>query len=145
MLNQSSGSVITTTIASVITVTFQAVISATTTSSATASMSDSTRTHELLYRDDTNESWLITWPPGTGLDWHDHGASEAQIRVLHGELVEQIGNETFTHKSGATANRAAHTSHMVVNTSREVAVSLHTYTPPLTVEYGAELEIYIPT
>jgi len=34
------------------------------------------------------EAWLLTWVPGQGTDWHDHGGSGGAFVVLQGALVE---------------------------------------------------------
>lgn len=35
------------------------------------------------------EAWLLTWLPGQGTDWHDHGGSAGTFITLRGVLTEQ--------------------------------------------------------
>ena len=35
------------------------------------------------------EAWLLTWLPGQGTDWHDHGGSAGAFLVLQGTLTEE--------------------------------------------------------
>ena len=35
------------------------------------------------------EAWLLTWVPGQGTDWHDHGGSAGAFVVVRGELTER--------------------------------------------------------
>jgi hypothetical protein len=32
--------------------------------------------------------WLVGWPPGTGVEPHDHGASAGALTVIKGTLTE---------------------------------------------------------
>jgi hypothetical protein len=34
------------------------------------------------------EAWLLTWLPGQGTDWHDHGGSAGAFITLRGVLTE---------------------------------------------------------
>ena len=38
--------------------------------------------------DEHHEAWLLTWLPGQGTDWHDHGGSAGAFVVVQGALVE---------------------------------------------------------
>lgn len=107
------------------------------------------RTHELIFEDEDRSVYLIAWPYGTGLDWHDHGTSNAEITVVAGTLTE------YTSSFGLNPNDGyAHTPeevekwqvpfgvfHKVINHDEETAVSVHIYRPPLTVDYDADLEL----
>ncbi|MBV2154247.1 cysteine dioxygenase family protein [Kitasatospora sp. SUK 42] len=89
------------------------------------------------------EVWLLSWLPGQGSGFHDHGDSSGVMTVVHGELVER----SLTHAGeGARALRPGGQRvfspgylHEVVNGSLEPAVSIHLYTPGLTAmnQYGA--------
>ena len=35
------------------------------------------------------EAWLLTWLPGQGTEWHDHGGSAGAFVVVRGELTER--------------------------------------------------------
>ena len=46
------------------------------------------RYYRRLVADEHHEAWLLTWLPGQGTDWHDHGGSGGAFVVLQGALVE---------------------------------------------------------
>ena len=79
--------------------------------------------------------WLLSWLPGQGTDLHDHGGSAGAFAVVRGTLHERVGaREEVT---GLTAGRVRHFGphhvHQVSNPGVEAAVSVHVYTPRLTV------------
>jgi hypothetical protein len=97
-----------------------------------------------------SEAWLISWPPGAGTGWHDHGGSHGAFATAAGrlkedslaarlptegwktlELAEDVDRE---RELGAGDGRAfgKHHVHQVRNESgTEHAVSVHAYYPPL--------------
>ncbi|RLL70106.1 cysteine dioxygenase [Streptomyces sp. Z26] len=97
-----------------------------------------------------SEAWLISWPPGTGTGWHDHGGSRGAFAAAAGTLREASlavrlpteGWKTLELADGVDrareltdgAGRAfgPHHVHEVLNPSdSEHAVSVHAYYPPL--------------
>jgi hypothetical protein len=42
-----------------------------------------------LAREPEFEAWLLTWLPGQGTDWHDHGGSAGAFITLRGVLTER--------------------------------------------------------
>jgi predicted metal-dependent enzyme (double-stranded beta helix superfamily) len=89
------------------------------------------------------EAWLLTWVPGQGTDWHDHGGSAGAFVVVRGSLTEEAA--AVTPDSGARVLpdprhldsgtlRAFGRKHIhrVTNTELEPAVSVHVYAPALT-------------
>ena len=46
------------------------------------------RYYRRLLADEHHEAWLLTWLPGQGTHWHDHGGSGGAFVVLQGALVE---------------------------------------------------------
>ena len=101
-----------------------------------------TRWYRLLERTDQHEVWLLSWLPGQGTDLHDHGPASGAFAVAAGTLTERV----FATKPGrplleVTRELAAgrcrafgpHYVHRVTNTSAVPAVSVHVYTPALTV------------
>jgi predicted metal-dependent enzyme (double-stranded beta helix superfamily) len=91
------------------------------------------------------EVWLLSWLPGQGTGFHDHGAAVGAFTVAQGELTER----TVPAGQSAAASRVfaagparpfgpAHV-HDVVNTSAAPAVSVHAYSPPLTAMRRFEL------
>lgn len=97
------------------------------------------RWHQRIYRDRRLDVWLISWLPEQGTQLHDHGGSAGAFTVLSGELTEAVvsGGKTRTlrdrtHRAGAGVSFGAHYVHDVRNLSSEPAVSVHTYSAPLT-------------
>lgn len=106
------------------------------------------RRHVLLHESENCNVWMIEWPPGTGLDWHDHGSSYAQVYVIEGILTNFFRPTTLEpdkpgHEYLRTGNFTVqrHAEHKVLNRENDTAVSIHVYTPPLKMDYPDELEI----
>jgi len=97
-----------------------------------------------------SEAWIISWPPGTGTGWHDHGGSHGAFATARGELTGQSlaarlpteGWKTLELADGVDRERqlpagrgrafGPHHVHQVLNeTAEEHAVSVHAYYPPL--------------
>jgi len=89
---------------------------------------------------DLFEAWVIGWPPGGAIEWHDHGASAGVVAVVAGTLTEH----SVTHDRGQVLavkrNRVERGSmlsfasghvHDVVNAGDRHAVSVHVYAPRL--------------
>jgi predicted metal-dependent enzyme (double-stranded beta helix superfamily) len=88
------------------------------------------------------EAWLLTWVPGQGTDWHDHGGSAGAFVTVQGTLTEQ---QAMVRRDGPPrvvpgrrelppgALRPFGTKHIhkVTNNAFEPAVSLHVYSPAL--------------
>jgi predicted metal-dependent enzyme (double-stranded beta helix superfamily) len=96
---------------------------------------------ELLAAADEVEAWVIAWPPGGAIEFHDHGASSGAVVVTAGQLTE---SEVFAGPDGsavvhtrelvAGASVVFGTGHLhdLVNRSESPAVSVHVYAPRLT-------------
>jgi predicted metal-dependent enzyme (double-stranded beta helix superfamily) len=85
---------------------------------------------------DEYEVWLLSWEPGQGTGYHDHGGSGGAFAVALGELQEhtvQNGNAVAVRTVGAGGVRSfgARFVHHVANNSTARAVSVHAYSPPL--------------
>jgi Cysteine dioxygenase type I len=85
---------------------------------------------------DEYEVWLLSWEPGQGTGFHDHGGSRGAFSVALGELQEQSVRGvreivTRTVTAGQTRAFGARFVHHVVNNSAAPAVSVHAYSPPL--------------
>ncbi|NLU75455.1 cysteine dioxygenase [Streptomyces sp. HNM0575] len=97
-----------------------------------------------------SEAWVISWPPGTGTGWHDHGGSHGAFTTARGRLTEHSlaaripteGWKTLELADGVDRERqltegrgrafGRHHVHQVLNeTEDEHAVSVHAYYPPL--------------
>lgn len=92
-----------------------------------------------LLADDDHEAWLLTWLPGQGTGWHDHGGSGGAFVVLQGTLLEAVAPEhrvralRRVHRRGGWQGFGAEHVHDVRNDGPDPAVSLHVYGPRLTV------------
>jgi hypothetical protein len=86
---------------------------------------------------DDFDAWLISWPPGDAVEFHDHGESAGAFVVLHGALVEvEPGGMAGAQcrrplPSGARRAVPRGAVHDVVNESSASALSVHVYAPPL--------------
>jgi predicted metal-dependent enzyme (double-stranded beta helix superfamily) len=84
-----------------------------------------------------HEAWLLTWLPGQGTPWHDHGGSAGAFVVLQGALVERTARHGLVrgprriHGRGATHAFGPEYLHRVTNEGTDPAVSLHVYAPRL--------------
>ena len=101
------------------------------------------RKHQLVFENEYCNAWVITWPSGTGLDWHGHNGSRASITILTGCLVNQNEGEISCAYFPADSFYVnAGVKHKIQNTDIEFsAVSFHVYCPPLHIEYDPELEL----
>ena len=95
------------------------------------------RWHVRLHRDDQVDIWLISWTTDQGTQLHDHGGSSGAFTVVSGELSETIwtpGVEKLAEtprSEGDTVVFGEHYVHDVRNIAAETAVSVHAYSPPL--------------
>ena len=95
------------------------------------------RGFECVLRTDAYEVWVLSWPPGTAIELHDHGASEGAFRVVAGELEEHevAADGTTTtrrHAAGSGSVFGVGVLHAVANPGPAPATSVHVYSPPLT-------------
>ena len=79
--------------------------------------------------------WLLSWLPGQGTGLHDHGGSAGALAVVRGTLCEAVGARAGATEltSGRVRHFGPHHVHRVTNSGAEAAVSVHVYTPRLTV------------
>jgi predicted metal-dependent enzyme (double-stranded beta helix superfamily) len=88
------------------------------------------------------EAWLLTWLPGQGTEWHDHGGSAGAFLTVRGALTERyamvhrdgpprIRPELRTVGAGMLRPFGSKHVHRVTNEGPEPAVSLHAYAPAL--------------
>ena len=97
------------------------------------------RWYERMHADEQYEVWLISWLPGQGTGFHDHGGSAGAFGVVWGALEEhQAGTPTHRHavraaqvSAGRVRSFGPEHIHDVRNMSEAVAVSVHAYSPPL--------------
>lgn len=98
----------------------------------TSGISDGHR-QVLLVATPTFEAWLIEWPTGAELAFHDHGCSSAVVHVRTGALIEQRGDVRWGWRHlgpGASTTLPPGATHTVRNAGRAPAVSVHVYSPP---------------
>jgi len=83
------------------------------------------------------EVWLLSWLPGQGTGFHDHGGSSGAFTVAQGALQEWTATRGRPNPVAATMAQGAVRSfgpwyvHHVINASAQPAVSVHAYSPPL--------------
>ena len=88
----------------------------------------------LAYATPDVEVWVIEWPPGSGLEMHDHDDSTAAVRVIDGRLRERYvydGDVIMRWLGGRTFVLPRDHVHEVINTETIPAVSIHAYSPPI--------------
>ncbi|MGH4013517.1 MAG: cysteine dioxygenase [Pseudonocardiaceae bacterium] len=109
-----------------------------------------TRWYRLLERTGRHEVWLLSWLPGQGTDLHDHGPASGAFAVAAGTLSELVvavkpGRApveiTRTLEAGRSRVFGPHYVHQVTNTGAVPAVSVHVYTPGLSVMNRYRLEL----
>ncbi len=88
-----------------------------------------------LVATDAWEAWLLTWPPGSSVQPHDHGGSNGAFVVCSGELAELRwrGGDRRTRwlVPGEVAHVRADVVHDVISVGPGTALSIHAYSPPL--------------
>jgi predicted metal-dependent enzyme (double-stranded beta helix superfamily) len=94
-----------------------------------------------LAREPEFEAWLLTWLPGQGTDWHDHGGSAGAFITLRGVLTERHAEVGYGPPrivpgarkliAGTLRSFGSRHVHEVTNRGPEPAVSLHVYAPSL--------------
>lgn len=87
------------------------------------------------------EAWLLTWLPGQGTEWHDHGGSAGAFITLQGSLTERHAEVGYGPPriipvardlvAGTLRPFGSRHLHQVTNQGDEPAVSLHVYAPSL--------------
>ena len=93
------------------------------------------RYYRRLVAEEHHEAWLLTWLPGQGTDWHDHGGSGGAFVVLQGALVEGtavhgvVRGTRHIHRRGVAHAFGPDYVHRVTNEGPDPAVSLHVYAP----------------
>lgn len=82
------------------------------------------------------DAWLLTWPPGSAIEPHDHGDSHGVFLVVSGSVSESrwhSGRPTKrTVGAGEMSTIPAGAVHDVVGSGTQAALSIHVYSPPLT-------------
>jgi predicted metal-dependent enzyme (double-stranded beta helix superfamily) len=94
-----------------------------------------------LAREHEFEAWLLTWLPGQGTDWHDHGGSAGAFITLRGALTERHAEVGYGRPrivpgsrelvAGTLRSFGSRHVHEVANRGVDPAVSVHVYAPSL--------------
>ena len=97
-----------------------------------------TRRFELLGATEHVEVWVLSWMFEHDTGYHDHDRSSGAVRVVLGEIVEErltIGGSPrrATFSAGDTFTFDASHVHRIHNETHALAVSVHAYSPPLSV------------
>jgi len=110
--------------------------------------------HRLADGDDY-EVWLLSWLPGQGTGFHDHGGSSGAFTVAQGALQEWTAPGGRPNPVAATMAQGAVRSfgpwyvHHVINASAQPAVSVHAYSPPLEsmrrFEFSPDGQVHVTT
>jgi hypothetical protein len=91
-----------------------------------------------LFRTETVEAWIIAWASSAYVGLHDHGDSRGAYQVVTGRLREVstdlIGRGPLTTlrlRPGMRRSLTPRHVHDLWNPSRQPALSVHVYSPPL--------------
>jgi rhodanese-related sulfurtransferase len=91
------------------------------------------RWFECIEHGPDHDVWLISWLPGQGTGFHDHGGSSGAFAVVLGTLEERrAGADPLSVRGGEVRAFGPEYAHDVRNASAAPAVSIHAYSPPLT-------------
>lgn len=96
-------------------------------------LSSDGRWYERLHQDEDRETWLLSWLPGQSTGFHDHGDSRGAFAIALGSLQEHNVGQTRTLTPGHSRSFGPGYIHDVRNTTNAPAISVHVYSPPLTV------------
>jgi predicted metal-dependent enzyme (double-stranded beta helix superfamily) len=100
------------------------------------------RYYTRLVQEPGYEAWLLTWLPGQGTRWHDHGGSAGAFATVQGTLTERhaVLRGDGTARIAAGERRLSDAAvrpfgknhiHRVTNEGVLPAVSVHVYAPSL--------------
>jgi len=114
---------------------------------------DGRRWYQRLELAHDHEVWLLSWLPGQGTGFHDHGAAAGAFAVAEGQVLERtvgagsgqaaargpvLPRHQAVHQGGVRSFGPRYV-HDVVNASGDPAITVHAYSPPLTVMRRYEL------
>ena len=105
----------------------------------------------LLLRPDI-EVVEITWPPGIKSPPHDHGKSHGLVRVLKGQIFQEIYDKSTRRflrqerfQTGESFIETPDIIHIMGNESKqEPAITIHCYMPPLKMNVYDEVDLPTP-
>ena len=116
---------------------------------------EGTRWYKRLIDGGDHDVWLLSWLPGQGTGFHDHGHSAGAFAVALGALQEWTAPGGRPSHAGVTMAQGAARSfgpwyvHHVINASAQPAVSVHAYSPPLEsmrrFEFSPDGQVHVTT
>ena len=99
------------------------------------------RWHVRIHQDDDVDVWLISWTTEQGTELHDHGGSSGAFTVVSGTLTEYVWSGPKQDAPGMLVNDqrrvgdtvafGPHYVHDVRNHQVPPALSVHAYSPPI--------------
>lgn len=95
------------------------------------------RWYQRLTLTEEHEIWLLSWLPGQHTGFHDHGSSAGALAIAQGSLLERAAPGGRPEPSGRILSAGGVRSfgadyvHDVRNESALPAISVHAYSPPL--------------
>lgn len=90
------------------------------------------RWYERLHHGPDHDIWAISWMPGQSTGFHDHGESSGAFVVATGVLEEhRLGEAPLVIQPGTPRAFGPDYAHDVRNSSLAPAISIHSYSPPL--------------
>ena len=96
----------------------------------------SRRRYRLAYEDERLDLWVLSWMPGQGTGFHDHGSSAVALTAVQGSVSERrltaaAGPAARLLEPGTTRTGRAGYIHAVEHHAGVPAVTIHAYSPPL--------------
>lgn len=106
------------------------------------------RWHVRLYADADVDVWLISWTTEQGTQLHDHGDSAGCFTVVEGRLTESTWSDgrpagvlvERMREAGETVVFGTRYVHDVTNRDAGTAVSVHAYSPPLSLMHYYDVD-----
>jgi len=93
------------------------------------------RRYRLVYEDERLDLWTLSWMPGQGTGFHDHGLSAVALTAVEGSVRERritaAGTRAEVMRPGDTRTGRAGYIHAVEHHDGAPAVTIHAYSPPL--------------
>jgi len=93
------------------------------------------RRYRLVYEDERLDVWALSWMPGQGTGFHDHGESAVALTAVQGTVRERRmtvgGTRAELLRPGDTHTGRSGYIHAVEHHDGEPAVTVHAYSPPL--------------
>ena len=90
------------------------------------------RWYERIHHAADHDVWIISWLPGQSTGFHDHGGSAGAFAVASGVLQEiRADGACLVAEGGKALSFGPDYAHDVRNDSTALAVSIHSYSPPL--------------